>query len=523
MSTVKITDLSTITPSSNTANSILLGVDLPSDVTGKMTVKSLSEGIYRNNPLNVGSVPITLPNNIAQFTGTSNNYIQVNLLNKGEYGTADYVVTANAGGDTYYFIDMGYTNINYNPLNANNSLGTSAYPLDGYLYVQGDGPGTMGGNLVIGTATAGREVVLISGGVNFDNVAAKITSSGIKIHYNKSLTFADDTVQTTAAAPLDYSQASFALANTANAYAYSANAFTQSNYLKNTTDTLTGDLTITDTLNTNNITAVGHTSIEGFFNVNNATFSANTAMMRMTASDGYAVVSPSNSYYMLHITGKSNNATRVVMDAFGANTYPLLAGRMGRGSAATPTPTQNNDVMMRVAGNGYLPTSGFKPSSPAKIDFVASENYTEANTGSRIEFWNTPVNSNTIQRIASFNANSVEFSGYVVPTKGFIFNPLVYPSSQTAITIDFANNAMLRAQTATGLTVTMSNFVAGKFVELWLTNTSGNGQTFTHGLPAINSTTSSTTYSIPAASTILARYMCVDGTLANTLVSVIHA
>lgn len=523
MSTVKITDLSAITVATNSANSVLLGVDLPTNVTGKMTVKSLGEGIYRNNPLNVGTSAITLPNTIAQFANVSNNYIQVNLLNRDEEGTADYVVTANAGGDTYYYIDMGYTNINYNPLNANNSLGTSAYPLDGYLYVQGDGPGTMGGNLVIGTATAGREVVLISGGVNFDNVAAKITSSGIKIHYNKSLTFADDTVQTTASSPADYSQAAFALANTANAYAYSANAFIQSNYLKNTTDTLTGDLTITNTLSTNNITAVGHTQIEGFFNVNNSSFSANTAMMRMTASDGYAVVAPSNSYYMLHVTGKSNNATRVVLDSFGANTYPLLAGRMGRGSAATPSPTQNNDVMMRIAGNGYLPTSGFKPSSPSKIDFVASENYTEANTGSRIEFWNTPVNSNTIQKIASFNANSIEFSGYVVPNKGFILNPLVYPSSQTAITIDFANNSSVRAQTATGLTVTLSNFIPGKFVELWLTNTSGNGRTFTHGCSAINSTVNSTTYNIPASSTIMARYMCIDGTLANTLVSVIHA
>ena len=82
MSTVKITDLSSITVQANTANSVLLGVDLPTDVTGKMTIKSLSEGIYRNNPLNVGTSAITLPNTIGQFANTSNNYIQVNLLNR---------------------------------------------------------------------------------------------------------------------------------------------------------------------------------------------------------------------------------------------------------------------------------------------------------------------------------------------------------------------------------------------------------------------------------------------------------
>lgn len=553
MSTVKITDLSSITVSPNTANSVLVGVDLPTDVTGKMTVKALSEGIYRNNPLNVGTSVITLPNTIGQFASSSNNYIQVNLMNRDEEGTADYVVTANAGGDTYYYIDMGYTNINYNPLNANNSLGTSAHPLDGYLYVQGDGPGTLGGNLIIGTSTPDREVVVISGGVNFDNIAAKFTSTGLKLHYNKSLIFADDTVQTTAASPVAYSQAAFALANTANAYAYNANTFVQSNYLKKTSDTLTGDLTVTNSISTTNLvvngttTSVGTTMmignltsngtsnlvgnvimngtalIEGYFNVNNSTFSANTAMMRMTASDGYAVVSPSNSYYMLHITGKSNNSTRVVLDSFGANTYPLLAGRMGRGSAATPSPTQNNDVMMRVVGNGYLPTSGFKASSPTKIDFVASQDFSEANNGTRIEFWNTPNNSNTIQKVASFNANSVEFTGVVKPEKGFIFTPRVLPGAQTAITIDFSSDSTIKASCNADVTFSLSNYTYGKIVEVWLTNTGAQNRTITHGCSAINSTVNSTTYSIPATSTIMARYMSMDGTLANTLVSVIHA
>ena len=41
-------------------------------------------------------------------------------------------------------------------------------------------------------------------------------------------------------------------------------------------------------------------------------------------------------------------------------------------------------------------------------------------------------------------------------------------------------------------------------------------------LPAI-ALLNATTYNIPGTSTICARYFCVDGTLANTLVSVIHA
>jgi hypothetical protein len=71
--------------------------------------------------------------------------------------------------------------------------------------------------------------------------------------------------------------------------------------------------------------------------------------------------------------------------------------------------------------------------------------------------------------------------------------------------------------------VSFSNYVAGKVVELWITNTAGGNQTFTHGCSALNSTVNATTYTIPGTSTILAKYISFDGDLANTFVSVIHA
>ena len=441
------------------------------------------------------------------------------------------MVTANAGGDTYYYIDMGYTNINYNPLNANNSLGTSAYPLDGYLYVQGDGPNTMGGNLVIGTTSTNREVVLIAGGINYDNVAARITSSGLKLNTNKTLTFADATIQSTAASPASYSQAAFALSNTnstqltyqtgvnttQNTNIVSVNTYAQSGYAKanaalaNTSGTFAGNLTVT-----------GSVTSLGFLDFNSSTFPTNQAFVQITGSDNAVTVAPSNTNYMLQITGKANSVTRVVVDSFGANTYPLIAGRMGRGSAALPAAAANNDVLMRVVGNGYTGTQ-FAASSPSKIDFVATENFTDSNRGTAIQFWNTPNGSNTIQKIAQFNANEVSFTGAVNPSKGFIYSPLIYPGAQTAITIDFTNSPLLRAQTATGLTATLSNFVAGKMVEIWVTNTSGQNQTFTHGVSAINSTIGAASYAIPSSTTICARYVCLDGSLANTMCAIIKA
>lgn len=272
-----------------------------------------------------------------------------------------------------------------------------------------------------------------------------------------------------------------------------------------------GDLTIT-----------GNVFTQGTISLNNSSFATDSAFVKITASDNFATVAPSNTNYMLHVTGKANSVTRVVLDSFGANTYALVSGRMGRGSAAAPAATSNNDVMMRITGNGYTGTQ-FPSSSPAKIDFVAAENFSDSNRGTRIEFWNTTTGSNAIQQIASFNSIEAKFTGVLNPQKGLIYTPLVYPNTQTAVTIDFANNSMVRAQTSTGLVVSLSKFTVGKIVELWITNLAGSNQTYTTGVPAINSTLNSTTYAIPATSTICTRYFCVDGTLANTLVSVIHA
>jgi len=286
-------------------------------------------------------------------------------------------------------------------------------------------------------------------------------------------------------------------------------AIATANLIINRTTNITKDLTITGNVVSNGT----------LIDFNNSTFNPNVAFVQITASANGATVAPSNTNYMLQVTGKANSVTRVVIDSFGQNSYPVVIGRMGRGSADLPTATQNNDVMMRIVGNGYTGTQ-FPASSPTKIDFVAAENFSDANRGTQIQFWNTKVGTNTLSQIATFNADSATFTGTVAPTKGFIYTPLVYPSAQTAITIDIANNSVVRAQTAAGLVVTLSSFVAGKVVEAWITNTAGTGQTFTHGCSAINSTINSTTYSIPSTSSIFVKYWCMDGTLANTFVAI---
>lgn len=115
-----------------------------------------------------------LPNLIAQFTGNSTTYIQVNAQNIDEHGSADYVVTADVGDDTTFYIDMG---IQGSQLNQG-----AVHALDGYLLVQGN-TGQVGGNLVIGTisGTPGQEIRFVNGGYEDDNVIVIMESSNTTI------------------------------------------------------------------------------------------------------------------------------------------------------------------------------------------------------------------------------------------------------------------------------------------------------------------------------------------------------
>jgi hypothetical protein len=165
-----------------------------------------------------------LPNVIAQFTSNSTSYTQVNQQNINEFGTADFVVTADVGNDTDFYVDVGIINSQYNNQSPNNGLGTAAFPLDGYMYVQGSTINQIGGNLIIGTTStsAPTELRIIVGGVNDENVVARFTSSGLNVVgeitsptttriYNQANSAFDR-----ANSAYDHAQAAFNAANTAS-------------------------------------------------------------------------------------------------------------------------------------------------------------------------------------------------------------------------------------------------------------------------------------------------------------------
>jgi hypothetical protein len=601
MSSVKISQLNLITQlNANTQNTLFVAVDVPSGITGKFTGHTLAQGLYSNEILNVGNNQVTLPNTIAQFSLAGGSYIQTNLVNLDNGGTADIVVTANTGTDSTYFIDMGYANANVTPGLEFNNLGTALYPLDGYIYAQGNGVGNAranGGNLIVGTTSTGTEVKFIAGGYNSGNIVATMTADGFKLVNGHPIYFTDGTTQNTAAASFAYSNVIYGVANvgpiaftqsnasfiqanaayamalagigTANSATTLANAaflqannepigtsaFTRANSafskannaLANTTGTFAGDLTLTGNLiavgiqsttgaiSTGNLIVNGTTSVTGTSALNgivtmnaqvvmtNGTFSNTQSALRISATAN--VATPSNDGYMIHISGKQNVTSRIVSDSYGANTYVVYAGRSARGNVTNPTAVQTNDILSRFSGNGYGAT-GWAQFGSARIDFVAAENYTDAVRGSQIQFWNVPVGSNTLTKIAMFNGDSVQFTGEVNPQKGFVYTPNVISGITTTLNIDIANNSLYRFTTNATTTISLSGYKTGKIVEVWLTNTDtggGSNHTITHGCLANNSTIGAASFTLTSLHSAYIKYFSIDGDLANTFCQVTYS
>ncbi len=527
MATVKITDLPYITSlQSNTANTVLVGVDIPSDDTGQITLTTLATGLYSNNNLKVGNNDVLFANAIGQFHGTAAPYLQVAVHNADANGSGDLVVTADTGTDTTYYVDLGIQGSNL-------SQGILA-SLDSYLLSVGDTSTSPGGNLIIGTDTPNKNVDIVLGGHETNNLVAQfLYGQGFKLT-QKPIIFADGTSQNSAVAYTGVDSRITSNVNTLNASitanAASANAVINSHISSNiSTANLFTQAAFDKANNALANSSVIHTAgdfymsgdgyVNGTFILANSTFGATESAFTIKATA--TVQTPSQAGTMMHVTGKANTPARIIYDSFSTDgsAYVVMAGRTGRGSVVSPTATQNNDILMRVAGNGWG-TTGFAPLGVARIDIVATENYTDSARGSKIVMYNIANGSNAVQEIASFNANTIHFSGTVNPEKGFSYTPNNITSNATSYTIDFSRDSMVRMSCNDNMSITLTGYQTGKIVEVWITNGANQNKTITHGCLANNSTEQSTTFTILANSCAFLKYFSIDGDNQNTFVSI---
>lgn len=139
-----------------------------------------------------------------------------------------------------------------------------------------------------------------------------------------------------------------------------------------------------------------------------------------------------------------------------------------------------------------------------------------------------PVANTALQNTSSITVNN----NLTVPGTLTVTGPLyaantirttsIFPNSQTAITIGFSNSSMVKANIAADLVVTLNSFVPGKFVDVIITNTSGQQHSITHGCSTINSTVGSTSFNLAASRTSYLKYFSFGGDLANTYVSITY-
>jgi hypothetical protein len=443
MSTIKISALPILTQlNANTSNTLFVGVDVPSDVTGKMTVTTLAAGLYSNNPLAVGNNNIVFSNTVAQFSGYDPTFLQTNFQNFNPTGSIDLILTADNGTNQTNYLDLGLNNSQFN-----NAGYTAMFPLDGYLYVQDASGNNSGGNLVIGTAKTNTQINIIVAGTNANNVVANITNKAINSNVDINVTgnvfatgsfkFHDGSTQTSAAAPAAYAQSAYSTANSATSntvYTQGVdaaqntliqNAYTLANTsLQNTTGVFGGTLTFTGDVTANNL-----------YTPNQLEFTTGSGLIRTyNRSGGSKDINVIAGNDLISSNGGSINITSGNSGAGGGN-----------GGNIVLTPGTGNVSSGNVVVSGNIIVSG-----------------------------NTTLNGNTY-----FNSNTIHYGNLV--THG--------------------NLITVGTMTTTGDVITTGNLIAtgntvfnGQFIN--------NGTTYNNGLTVLNGILSVNNSIVPANSNV---------------------
>lgn len=145
------------------ANTVLLGDKSNSG----LSVAIGSENFSASREKLLVDAGTTTSYNVISGKGSIDNYLQLNIQNTsaGTSASSDVVATANNGNETTNYIDMGINGGNY-------SGGVMGAANDGYLY-------NIGQNLLIGTGTAAKSVVFMTGGTSQGtNERARIDGTG---------------------------------------------------------------------------------------------------------------------------------------------------------------------------------------------------------------------------------------------------------------------------------------------------------------------------------------------------------
>ena len=220
------------------------------------------------------------PQIVYQVTSNFNGYsggLNMQNINSGSNASSDLFISADNGTVNDGFLDLG--------------LGSSTYsypgytlinPNDGYWIVAGNTT-TGGGNAIISTAFT-NDIIFAQNGTNRESEVARFRYNFGLVLKSNGITFADNTLQNTAAAPYAYTNASFSTANSAGLYANGAfvqsnGAFIQANASFNTANSASSNTVVLfgiELTQNTNITSAANYANGAFAEANAAYQSQNT-------------------------------------------------------------------------------------------------------------------------------------------------------------------------------------------------------------------------------------------------------
>ena len=125
--------------------------------------------------------------------------------------------------------------------------------------------------------------------------------------------------------------------------------------------------------------------------------------VKIVGSTSGTFSAPLNSGVMLQLTGNNNDASRLYNDAIGS--FAAFVGRRINGTVASPTAVTAGQEIIRFSATGYNGTS-IPATAGSRINFAATENYTNSNFGSNIGFWACATGSNVLVKQATIDGQS---------------------------------------------------------------------------------------------------------------------
>lgn len=249
------------------------------------------------------------------------------------------------------------------------------------------------------------------------------------------------------------------------------------------------------------------------------------------------LIPPGTSGSMLHLTGNPGIPCRMYVD--GNDGYASFVGRRWGGNVASPTQVLANQDILRINATAAT-DAGVGNVALAQISLTALENQTATAQGSKIGFTVTPVGQPAANRVEVANvtvANGVTATKFT--TSGNVTAGNISATNYTGLltrgvrdagtisdggtlTIDFATDDLVTCAWNNGMTITGSNYTAGRVIKVMATKGAGSGNdniTF-NGFTADHISTGSTTQSYGAGVTAIIEFISTNSAVGGVFIKI---